>query len=575
MSNLEIAKLFNEIADVMELTDKASYWEIVAHRKAARVLENLSEDVADIYEDKGLKGLIKIEGIGKKLAHKIEEYVKSGKIKDHDNWMKKVPKKMLQLLDVPGMGPKKIKKLYHEKGIKSLNELKQAAKKHKIKGMKNFGEKTEQNILEGIKLVKSSKKRIPISFADPIAQELIEWIKNNSPVDKIDIMGSLRRMKETVKDIDILASSKKPSKVMETFVNYAGIKKIIAKGESKSSVVLKEGINVDLRIIDSKNYGAAMQYFTGSKDHNINLRKIAIEKNYKLNEYGIFLRNSEKFVAGKTEKSIYSKLGLQYIPPEMRENLGEIELAKKKKIPKLVELSDLKGDLHMHTKYSDGINSISEMIHAAKKFGLKYIAITDHSKSEKIANGLSDTELLAYIKDIKNQAKKIKGIKVLVGAEVDILKEGSLDYDDKLLKKLDIVIGAIHSGFKMNENEMTKRIITAMENKHFNILAHPTGKMIGKRESINANWKKIFDFAKENKIIFEINSQPSRLDFNGIFVKKVIDSGAKITVNSDSHNTKGFYYLKYGIGMARRGWCEKKHVINTYNFDKIKKIFVR
>ncbi|MBW3003331.1 DNA polymerase/3'-5' exonuclease PolX [Candidatus Woesearchaeota archaeon] len=567
MKNLEIAKIFYEIADILEMKNVA--WKPGAYRKAARALEGLTVDVEE-YVAKGLKEVEKIPGVGEGIGKKIIEYCETGKIKEYETLKKKVPKHMDVLMQVPGMGPKKAKVLFSKLKVSTLKQLESAAKKGKIRKLEGFGEKSEEDILRGLELLKLSKGRILLGFALPVAEEIKSRLKVLKEVDNVEIAGSIRRMKETIRDIDVLVTSKKPKKVMDFFCAIPDVKAVLAKGATKSTIVLNSGLQADIRVVDAKSWGAALNYFTGSKDHNIKLRQIAIKKGYKLSEYGLFSRKTGKFIAGKTEKELYSKLGLKYIPPEMRENTGELSL---KLIPKLVELKDVKGDLHVHTNWSDGDSTITEMVLEAKKLGYKYICISDHSPSEKIANGLDVKRIKKQNLEIKKINKKINGINVFTGAEVDILKDGSLDYPDEVLNKLDIVVAAIHRGFKNSRNQIMERYEKAMQNKNVRIIGHPTGRLINAREPLNVDIDKLIALAKKYDKVLEINSQPERLDLDWVNVKKAVEAGVKLAVNTDAHSRGELAFVKLGIAVARRGWATKMDIVNTYPLTKLKKIF--
>lgn len=571
MINSEVAEIFNHMADLLEL--KGVKWKPRAYRKAARAIELMSENLGEIYEKDGLDGLEDISGVGEGLAERIEEFIKKGRISDYEKLKKQMPKGITNLTDIQGVGPKVAQKLVKKLDINSLEALREAAKAGKVAKIEGFGPKTEENILRGIKLLKSQEGRMLLGAALPMAEEIVDNLNNLDAVDKANLAGSIRRGRETIGDIDILVSSKKAKKVMDHFTSMKMVKDVLLKGETKSSVIISKGMHVDLRVMKKDSYGSALQYFTGSKDHGVKVRKVAMDKGYKLSEYGLFSRKTNKKIAGKDEKEIYKKLGLAYIPPELRENMGEVDAAKKNQLPNLIKLDDIKGDFHVHTKYSDGDNTVEEMIKKAKGMGYEYVAITDHSPSEPVAKGLKPEKLLERNKEIRKIAKKIKGIKVLVGSEVDILDDGSLDYDDDILKKLDIVIAAVHRKFKMPKEKMTKRVVKAMSNENVNILAHPMARKIRKREAILLDMKKIFDAAKENNVALEINSQPKRLDLDYIRVKEGKEAGVKFVINTDSHSTGQMENIKYGVIVARRGWLESKHVLNTKSLSTIGKFF--
>jgi len=408
-----------------------------------------------------------------------------------------------------------------------------------------------------------------LGLALPQAREIISNLRKVKGIQQIEFTGSLRRVKETIGDIDILVTSKDHEAIINAFTRMPSVKRILAKGETKSMVILKTGLQVDIRVMDPSSFGSALQYFTGSKDHNIKLRSIAIKKGLKLSEYGLFTKRGNKKVAGRTEEEVYKKLGLNYIEPELRENNGEIEAAKKGKLPKLITIKDIKGDLHMHTTYSDGIGTIKEMAEACKKLGYEYMCIADHTKSTTIAHGISEKKLEKQINEIKKLDKKIKGIKILTGTEVDILDDGRLDFSDKILKKLDVVTASIHKKFKMSKKQMTERIIKAMSNDNVDIIGHPTGRWIGEREAYDLDFDKLFKAAKDTKTVLEINSQPSRMDLNGSLVKDAQRYGVKFAVISDAHSLMHLNFMELGVAMARRGWCERKDVINTFPLRKL------
>jgi len=567
MKNLELAEIFYKIADILEM--EKIEWKPRAYRKAARSIETMATDIEEVYKKGGLKALDQIPGVGRRISEKIEEYIKTGKINAFEKLKKKLPSGLDELMNIPGMGPKKAVKLYKKLKIKNIKQLVKAAKKGKIRKLEGFGEKSEQDILRGVALKEQSKGRMLLGRALDVARSLKQQIEKTGSVKNIEIAGSIRRRKETIGDIDILATSKQPQKVIQAFTKLPEVKTILAKGPTKSTVIISPGIQADLRVLPAEIFGSGLQYFTGSKDHNIKLRNIAIKKGYKLSEYGLFKKKTR--IAGKTEQEIYKKLGMQYIPPELRTNTGEIEAAQRKKLPKLIDYTDINGDLQMHTKWSDGSNTIEEMARAAKKLGYKYIAITDHSKSEHIAKGMDIKKLNQYLKAIEKARTKVKGITILKGAEVDILADGSMDYDNKTLKKLDVVLAAVHSRFKMSKTEMTKRICKALENPYVNILAHPTGRIISERAPYKMDLNKIIEVAKKNKVALEINAYPSRLDLNDANARIAAEKGAKITINTDAHQVDQLRYMELGVATARRAWIKKEQVINTKTSSEIKK----
>jgi DNA polymerase (family X) len=567
MKNFDIAKIFYEIADMLDI--KGVQWEPRAYRKGAQTLENLSKDIEEVYEKGGIKELKKIQSIGDALAKKIESYIKTGKIQKYEDLKKSFPEHFNELIQIQGMGPKKALLLREKLGIKTVKDLEKAIKQHKLANLKNLGEKTEKNIAQGIELYKKGQERRLLGFALPIAKEIKEKLENLKEIKKVVIAGSLRRRKETIKDIDILVISSKPKKVMNFFTSINSVKRIIAKGDTKSSVLLDNNMQVDLRVISESQFGSALQYFSGSKEHGVKLRQIAIKKCMKLSEYGLFDRNTNKLLVSKTEKEIYNKIGLQYPEPELRENQGEIEAALKNKLPKLIELSDIKGDMHIHSNYSDGNNTIKDIAKAAIKKGYQYICLSDHSQSLKIAHGLT-------ISDLKKQWKEIdklnyKNFKILKGSEVDILSN-NLDYNDSILKKFDFVTASIHTGFKQSKEKITSRILSAIENEHVNCIGHLTGRLINKRAPYEIDTSKIFKAAADTNTFMEVNAHPVRLDLKDTHVREAISKGVKIIINTDAHIIDELDYMKYGVYTARRGWATKKDIVNTLSLKEINKV---
>lgn len=563
MKNPELARIFYEIADILEMQNID--WKPQAYRKAARAIEALSEDVEAIYKKGGIKALEDIRGVGEGLGKKIVEFIETGKIKEHERVMKTIPKGLDELMQVMGIGPKKVTFLYKKLGIKSVKALENAVKKHKLKNLRGFGEKTEENILKSLELYRAGGERQLLGLTLPLANEIVSQLKILKEVNKANYAGSLRRMNETVRDIDILATSSNPEKVIDAFTKLPQVQRVISKGTTRSTVILKSGIQADLRVVEDKSYGAAMQYFTGSKDHNIKLRQIAIKKGYKLSEYGLFKRTGP-LVAGKTEEEIYKKLGLPYIEPELRENRGELEA---KKLPKLVQLKDIKGEFHFHTKRS----TINDFAAAAQKKGYEYIAITNHSKPGLECYRMNEEELLQQVNEIKKLNSRFKNFRILTGTEVDIVEDGSLAFSDDLLKKLDIVVASVHTNLDMAKEAMTKRILKAIENPLVDIIGHPTGRKINEREGYAVDFQKIFRAAKENNVCLEINSQPSRLDLNDVNIRSAVESNVKLVINTDAHSVDQMRFLELGVAQARRGWAEKKDILNTLSLKELPKYF--
>src|SRR5512136_710100 len=540
-----------------------------AYEKAAISIEALEKEAEKIYAEGGLKALEQIPGVGVSIAEKIEELIKTGKLEYYEQLHKNAPVDLENLTRIEGMGPKTIKTLYQKLKITNMEELEKAANAHKISGLPGFKKKTEENILRGIEFAKRSGGRFILGFTLPLIREIEARLNACPQVKKAVAAGSVRRMRETIGDVDFLVQSDDPETVADFFVSMPEVVQLIEKGKTKSAVKLKTGMNADIRILPEESFGAALQYFTGNKPHNIELRKIAIDKKWKLNEYGIFDENGP--IAGKTEEEVYEKLGLQWIPTEMRENTGEIELAKKKQLPELIRYNDLKGDLQVHSNWTDGQNSICEMAEQAKKNGLDYIVISDHSKYLAMTGGLDEKGLLRQAKEIGEVNKQIDGITVLQGIELNILKDGSLDISDEALKKLDVTSAGVHSHFDMTKEEMTKRVLKAVENPHVDILVHPTGRQIQKREPIQLDIEKVIDAAKANGTILDIDSYPDRLDLKDEHIRKAVEAGVKLGISSDSHSTVHMHYLEFGVAQARRGWATAKDVVNTRTVGDFKK----
>jgi DNA polymerase (family 10) len=563
MKNLGIVQLFRDIADILEIKG-ANRFRIRAYQRAAQNIESLTEDIA-VFIDKDR--LTDIPGVGKDLSERIREFVATGKIRIYEDLKKSIPEGLLDLLKIPSVGPKTAKLLYEKLKIKNIADLKNAISKNKLEGIFGIKEKTVENILKGIEILEKGKERMTLGQAVLVGEEFINTLKKTPEVKKISTAGSLRRQKETVRDIDLLVISDKPQKVMSSFTKIPSVKDILAEGRTKSSVRTKDDVQVDCRVVLDKSFGAALLYFTGSKNFNIKLRQLAIKKGLKLNEYGLFRNN--KFVCGKTEEDMFKTLRLPYIEPELREDTGEIELAKKDQLPKLIGIKDLNGDLHAHSDWSDGGNTIEEMANAARKLGYSYIAITDHSQSLKVANGLSMADLKKKKQEIEKINKKLKTFRVLYGTEVDIDSKGGIDYKDEILKEFDIVVAAIHSGFKQSREQLTRRIIKACTNKYVHIIAHPTGRLWGTREPCDIDLEEILKVAKDTNTHLEINAFPNRLDLNDLNCHRAKEMGVKLSIDTDAHTTSQLQEIKLGIAVARRGWLAKEDVINTLSLEEL------
>ncbi|MBI4972886.1 MAG: DNA polymerase/3'-5' exonuclease PolX, partial [Candidatus Omnitrophica bacterium] len=539
---------------------------IRAYERAAQNIEGLSEDIEEVAKDERLR---EIPGIGLDLSQKVKEYLKTGKIKAYEELKKKIPQGLLDLLNIPSVGPKTAKLLSEKLKIKDIPDLENAIEKNKLQDIFGIKEKTIENILKGIELLKAGKERLHLGQAIQVAGEFISALEKLPEAKKISPAGSLRRQKETVRDIDILVISDKPQKIMDTFVGLELVEEVIAHGETKSSVRTRDDVQVDCRVVEEKSFGAALLYFTGAKNFNIKLRQLAIKKGLKINEYGVFRKN--KFIGGKTEEEIFKILGMSYIEPELREDTGEIELALKFKLPHLIERKDLKGDLHVHSNYSDGGNTILEIASAAKKMGYTYIAITDHSQGLKVAGGLSIADLKKKRDEIEKVNKDLKDLRVLYGTEVDIDSQGKIDYKIEVLKEFDIVVAAIHSGFKQSKEQLTRRIIKACLNKYVHIIAHPFGRLWGARDAYDIDFEQILKVARETNTFLEINAFPQRLDLNGLNCRRAKEMGVRLAIGTDAHELAQLETIKLGISMARRGWLSKEDVINTLTVEELLK----
>ena len=569
MTNQELADIFEHIANILDIQGENPF-KIRAYKRAVQILENLTVQLST---PEDLDDLGKLPGIGDAISKKIKELLETGKLKYYEELKKSEYAPLVEFLKIPGIGPKHAKLIYDNLKIKTVTQLEKAAKKGKLKGLIGLGEKTEENILKGVTQVRKYKERFPLAFIFPRAKAMLEELKKNSSVKKITLAGSLRRMKDTIADVDILVATNKPKSVADTFTNLPQVDSVLAKGETKSSVVTKDGFQSDLRTVKPEEFGAAQHYFTGSKAHNIRIRSLGVKKKLKVNEYGVF--KGKKRIAGKTEEEVFKSVGLPFIPPEIREDWGEIESGLKRKLPNLLELEDLKGDLHVHSDWTDGRNTIQEMAESAKKMGYKYIAICDHSPAVGITNGLNAERLSQQIKQINRLNKKYRNFKILSGIEVDIKADAKLDLPDDVLKELDLVVAAVHTSFNQPQAEMTKRLIKAVENPNVNIIAHPTGRLIGKREPYEVDMDRLMDACLKNNKVLELNAYPERLDLNDVHCRKAKEKGVKIAISTDAHSVKHLDWMMYGVATARRGWLEPEDVINTQGLQKLLQLFKR
>jgi DNA polymerase (family 10) len=559
MRNAEVAGVLYDISELLEIKGE-NIFKVRAYAKAARAIEGMTEDIEEVAAK---KKLTEIPGVGESIAEKIEEYLKTGKIEQYGELLKQVPMELHELLKIPGVGPKTAQLLHEKLGVKNVDDLEKAAKQHRIRRLAGFGAKKEENILSAIERYRQRSTRIPLGTALPLARKIVEFLKKSGVIDRIEPAGSLRRKKETVGDIDILATSSDPRAAIEAFVHLPLVKKILGQGITKATVVTRDAIQIDLRIIEEKSFGTSLQYFTGSKEHNIKLRDIARLKGLKLSEYDLEEVATGRKIYCKSDDDVYSKLGLLPIPPEIREDTGEIEAALSGKLPELVVQNDIKGDFHVHTDWSEGINPLPEMVGAAKRLGYEYIAITDHSRSLGVAHGLSEERLLDQIKEIGKLNDKLSDFHVFTGTEVDIKADASIDFPDSILSQCDVVVAALHVGQRQTRREITGRLVTAMENEHVDIIAHPTGRLIGEREAYDVDMDALLDAAASTGTVLEINAYPSRLDLNDVNARKAKNRGVKLTIDTDAHSTEQLGLMEFGVNVARRGWLEKDDLVNT------------
>ncbi len=565
MKNKEVAEIFRKVAALLEIKGDNPY-RIRAYQRAAQNIEALTVDVEELAAQGKLE---RIPGIGKDLAQKIKEILETGTLQKYEELKREIPPELLKFLEIPGFGPKKAKIVYEKLGIKTIEELEKACLEHRLARLPGFGPKTEENLLGGPKFPKKKRARLLLGWVLPWVEELVSLLKKKSPVDRIDIAGSIRRRRETVKDIDILVTSKNPLKVMEIFVSLPMVEEVLLQGETKTSVRLKQGIQVDLRVVDPECYGAALAYFTGSKAHNIRIRELGVQRGLKINEYGIF--KGQNRIGGREEEEVFAAVGLPWIPPELREDRGEIEAAQAGTLPRLVGYDEVLGDAHVHSKFSDGSASIEEIAAYARKLGLKWVGICDHSQGLKVAGGVPIEKIMEKKKAIEAFNKRSKDVKLLCGTEVDILADGKLDYPDEILKEFDLVIASIHSGFKQGEENLTQRIVAAMKNPFVHCIGHPTGRLLGEREPYPLDMERIISTAKETKTALEINAYYKRLDLNDIHARAAKEAGVKLLIGTDAHITDQMSYLHLGVAVARRGWCEKDDILNTLNYRQFKK----
>ncbi|MDA8234423.1 MAG: DNA polymerase/3'-5' exonuclease PolX [Clostridia bacterium] len=569
MHNVEIAWVFYEIADLLEIKEDNPF-KPRAYRKAGRTIAKWDQPLSALKEDE----IRAIPGVGAALAAKITELLKTGKCEYHQKLREEVPLGLLEVLAIPGLGAKTARTLYRKLGITTIDELEAAAKARKIRTLPGMGNKTEFAILHGIDMLRTGSGAAPVGVATAVGRNLAEFLAALPEVTQVSLAGSTRRMKEMIGDIDLVVASEKPVEVTGLFVKHPSVKEVSAHGENQVKAITWLGIQVDLLVVGPQEYWAALHHFTGSKEHNQRLQELAGERGLKIYEYGVFPEGQDESLPVNSEEDLYLALGLPYIPPELREDEGEIEAALEGTLPDLVSVEDIRGDLHLHSKWSDGVATIEEIVAAARQRGYEYIAITDHSKSLAIAGGLKEERLMEQHRYIDELNRGLEDFRVLRGIEVDILSDGRLDYGDELLSGMDVVIASIHSGFRQSREEMTKRMLSALKNPHVNILAHPTGRMLGRRDAYEVDLEKVFEAAAKYDKVLEINASPDRLDLNAENVRRAAkDYGLKIAVNTDAHHISKLEDMYFGIGTARRGWLEKKDVINTFTLEELGRIF--
>jgi DNA polymerase (family X) len=568
--NSDVAKIFNRVADLLEI-EGANPFRVRAYRNAARTVSTLSDNIADRVE--AGDDLTEMEGIGDDLAAKIEEIVKTGDLKQLEEIEQRTPPELAEMLNVAGLGPKRVQTLYQQLDITSMAELREAAEAHSIRELEGLGKTIEQKILDDLQDMDQQETRTQLNVAEERVDPLVEYLKAIERIDRVTVAGSYRRRKETVGDLDILATGSDGERIIDHFVDYEDVETILSQGETRSSVELRSGLQVDLRVVASESYGAAMLYFTGSKAHNIALRNMALDQDMKINEYGVY--RDEERIAGETEEEIYALFDLPVIEPELREDRGEIEAAQEGMLPALITLDDIRGDLQMHTQASDGHDTLKAMVQAARDRGYEYIAITDHSARVAVTQGLDAESLSRRIDEIDQLNEEMEDLRILKGIEVDILEDGSLDLPDEALAKLDVVVAAVHVKFDLSREKQTERIIRAMDNPYVHILAHPTGRIIGKRKPYNLDMERLMEAAQERECVLEVNAHPDRLDLNDIHCKMAKDLGVKIVISTDAHRVDHLRMMRYGVGQARRGWLTTEDVINTHSWSDLADVLKR
>lgn len=570
VQNSEIADIFYEIADLLEIED-ANQFRVRAYRDAARTIEGYPRRVNEMIEKD--ESLEEIPGIGEDLANKIAEIVETGNLVFYEKLLARTPQSLLKLLDISGLGPKRVQQLYQELNITNLEELRAAIENGEVADLDGFGPKTVDNILDALESESLEEERTRLDIAEQFVEPLIQYLQEIESVNKVTVAGSYRRRKATVGDLDIIATSEEGAPITEAFVNFDSVNEILSQGDTKASIKLRSGLQVDLRVIPKVSYGAALLYFTGSKEHNIHLRNIALKDDLKINEYGVF--EGDERILGKTEEEIYAHFDMDFIEPELRKDTGEIEAALNDSLPDLIKLEDIRGDLQMHTDESDGHHTLEEMAQAAEELGYDYIAITDHTSYIGVTQGLEKDDISGYVKKIDQFNESHDGIHVLKGIEVDIHEDGSLDLPDEALKEMDVVLGSVHSHFNLDEDKQTARVLKALDNRYMNILAHPTTRRIGSRDPIELDLERVMKAALERGCYIEINASPERLDLWDQYIRLAGDLGLKLVISTDAHRKSSLKNMKYGVYQARRGWAEKSQILNTRSLSGLRELLKR
>lgn len=565
MRNQEVAKILRDVAVLLDIKGESRF-RVVAYEEAARRIENWPEPIEEVWKEGKLE---EIPGVGQSIASKIEEYLATGNMTYLEGLTREIPRELIELTEIPGVGPKIAKLLYDQLGVRTVEDLERAIQEKKLRYLPRLGAKSEEKIAKGLEMFRRKSGRMLLGQALPLVEGIVALLQERTGVEKISPAGSIRRMKETIGDVDILVASSYPQLIMEAFVSLPQVREILARGDTKSSVMTHEGIQVDVRVVDEECYGAALQYFTGSKAHNVKLREIAVRKGFKVNEYGIFRLDTNERVGGEKEEDIYEALGMEWVPPELREDQGEVELALEKKLPVLITMEDVKGDLHVHSHWSDGVASVEEMAEAAAQRGYRYIAICDHTQSLAVASGLTPEEVHEREKEVRRWNAGHPELLVFSGVEANILSDGSIDFPDGELAKLEIVVAGLHSGLSQKGKKILKRLELAMKNPYIQVISHPTGRIIGKRDAYEVDCDALFAIAKDTHTVLEINAQPERLDLRDIDARKAAQMDIKVVISTDAHDTGSLDYMRYGVAQARRAWLRKEDVLNTLEPEEL------